>query len=48
MNAAEFAKLATRFAAICAGWPEYYLRPDGTPDDEHRAELAAVLLEMEN
>lgn len=47
MSAAEFARLATRFAAIVSEWPEYYCHPDGTPDEDHRAELAAVLLEME-
>lgn len=48
MTPAEFARLATRFAAVCEGWPDYYTRPDGTPDEAHRAELAAVLLELEN
>tara|TARA_R110000868_G_scaffold307310_3_gene568740 strand:- start:924 stop:1070 length:147 start_codon:yes stop_codon:yes gene_type:complete len=48
MTPAEFATLATRFAEIVAGWPEYYLQPDGSPDEEHRAELAAVLMEMED
>ena len=48
MTAADFAIMATRFAEIVAGWPEYYLQPDGTPDEAHRAELAAVLMEMED
>lgn len=48
MTPAEFARLASSFAEIIAGWPEYYLKPDGTPDEAHRAELAAVLLKLEN